>query len=83
MSGITTGTVLAAIGAAASAAVAVKTLTASTPKAVASGAFGQVSGSANSALLARSALLETAGGSGGSPLAPGQVSAAKDTIFGN
>lgn len=83
MSGITTATVIAGIGAAASAAVAVKSLTTKAPKADGGAAEGQVTDSTNSALQARSALLETAGGAGGSPLAPGQVGASKDTIFGN
>lgn len=83
MSGITTATVIAGIGAAATAVSAISTLTAKAPKASGSSASGQVSASENAALQSRSALLETAGGSGGSPLAPGQIGGSKDTIFGN
>lgn len=81
--GITASMVLEGITAAAAVGSTIYAATASGAKAAAGGLFGQTSSSANRALTARSALLETAGGSGGSPLSPGQVGGTKDTLFGN
>jgi hypothetical protein len=90
MSGITTATVIAGVGAAASAASAIYTLTAGSkagsgnvPSAADPAATQQVNQSTDSAMSARTQLLETAGGAAGSPLAPGQVGNNNQTIFGN
>ncbi len=48
-----------------------------------SGALSKITGAASKNANARSALLETAGQSGGSPLAPGTVGGANGTLFGN
>lgn len=83
MSGITTATVIAGVGAAASAASALYSITQGGAKASGAGQQAQVSNSESSAMSARSQLLETAGGAAGSPLAPGQVGNNSSTIFGN
>lgn len=81
--GIAGGTILAGIGAAASAASAIYSITAKGATASGASQESQVSASENQALTARSMLLETAGGSAGSPLAPGDVGKNPNTIFGN
>lgn len=83
MSGITTATVLAGIGTAASVASGISSIMGGAPKASGSAATSEVSNSANQAASARSLLLETAGGSAGSTLQPGQVGGNKNTTFGN
>lgn len=83
MSAVTTATVIAGIGAAASVASGAASFLSSTPKASGAAATGEVSKSANQAASARSLLLDTAGGSAGSPLEPGQVGNNKNNIFGN
>lgn len=83
MSGITTATVIAGVGAVASVASAAYALTSKGATASGAAASNQVSASQNQALQSRSALLETAGGSAGSPLAPGQVAGSSNTTFGN
>lgn len=83
MSGITTATVIAGIGAAASVASGISSIMGGSPKASGAAATGEVNKSANQAASARSLLLETAGGSSGSNLQPGQVADNKNNIFGN
>lgn len=83
MSAITTATVIAGIGAAASVASGAASFLTSAPKASGAAATQEVGGSLNQAAAARSVLLETAGGSAGQGLQPGQVGNNKDTIFGN
>lgn len=83
MSGITTATVIAGVGAAASVASAAYSIFATGAKASGASQEAQVSTSESTAMSARSQLLETAGGAAGSPLVPGQVGGKNDTIFGN
>ena len=83
MSGITTATVIAGIGAAAAVAGTAYTISQSGAKASGAAPQSQVSSSQNEAMTARSQLLETAGGAAGSPLAPGQVGGKTDNVFGN
>lgn len=83
MSGVTTATVIAGIGAAASVASGISSIMSSAPKASGAAATGEVSQSQSEAASARSLLLETAGGSSGQSLQPGQVSGNKNNIFGN
>lgn len=80
---ITASTVIAGIGAAASVAATAYTLSQSGAKASGSSQQAQVQQADSTAMSARSQLLETAGGSAGSPLAPGQVGGNNNTIFGN
>jgi len=81
--GIAGSTILAGVGAAAAAASAIYSVTAKGATASAAPQQAQVQASENNALSARSAMLETAGGSAGTPLAPDQVSKSSTTIFGN
>lgn len=82
--GISGSTLLAGVGATAAVASSIYSMTAKGATASGSAASSQVATSERNALSARSALLETAGGSGGSPLAPGQVgNNNNNTIFGN
>lgn len=85
MSGITTATVIAGIGAAATVASAGYSIlsAAKSSKASAAAPDAQVNSSESTAMSARTNLLETAGGAAGSPLAPGQVGNSNNTIFGN
>lgn len=83
MSGITTGTVLAAVGAAAAVSSAVYTISQSGAKVATGAPTAQINNAQSTAMSARTNLLETAGGAAGSPLGPGQVGGNKDTIFGN
>lgn len=84
MSGSISGTTIAAyIGAAATAASAGYAISQGAAKAAPLAAETEVGGGLNSAARARSLLLETAGGSAGSQLGPGQVSNGKNNLFGN
>lgn len=83
MSGITTATVIAGVGAAAAVASAGYSILSSGAKAKAPAQEAQVNNSESTAMSARSQLLETAGGAAGSPLAPGQVGGNKYNVFGN
>jgi hypothetical protein len=83
MSGVTTATVIAGIGAAASVASGISSIMSSAPKASGAAATGEVSNATNQAASARSLLLDTAGGSAGEQLQPGQVGGNKNTTFGN
>ena len=84
MSGVTTATVIAGIGAAASAASGISSFFSSAPKASGAAATSEVGNSQTQAAQARSLLLETAGGSSGEQLQPGQVGGnSKNNTFGN